>query len=76
MAVGHRPCPRCRCVGPELLDHASHDTTIWYYRCGACGHTWNVPRNAPDGPNHHRGARGATQRSGARLLITPPEDQN
>jgi len=44
-----RPCPECQTPTPRLLEAVSKVAEVWYYRCGACGHIWNVPKANPDG---------------------------
>ena len=41
------PCPNCQRVASCLLDSASHDARVDYYRCSSCGHVWNVPKDDP-----------------------------
>jgi hypothetical protein len=31
----------------------SKDAEVNYYRCGDCGHVWNVPKDNPDDPPRH-----------------------
>ena len=45
-----RPCPHCYAEPPRFLEGASRDAMVLYYLCRHCGHTWNVPKNDPDGP--------------------------
>jgi hypothetical protein len=39
-------CPTCRCQTPRLLEAASRDASVNYYRCDHCGTVWNTPKNA------------------------------
>jgi uncharacterized Zn finger protein len=48
-----RPCPICTTETVRLLDVASEDAYVNYYRCLNCGHVWTVPKSNPDGPIHH-----------------------
>ncbi len=32
------------------MEDISREARVWYYRCTACGHVWNVPKDPPDGP--------------------------
>jgi len=48
-----RPCPQCQTQTARVLDAASALAHVWYYRCDACGHVWNVPKTNPDGPIVH-----------------------
>jgi hypothetical protein len=43
-----RPCPQCRVNTPRVLDWASDQAVVWYYRSDRCGGAWSVPRNDPD----------------------------
>ena len=38
------PCPICERHG-HWLESLSRDAYVDYYRCTACGHVWNVPKN-------------------------------
>lgn len=40
-----RPCPNCGEPSARLLDGASKDAYVNYYRCGPCGHVWTTPKN-------------------------------
>jgi hypothetical protein len=45
-----------------MVEAASIDAAVWYYRCPDCGHVWAIPKNdphaapqditIPDGGNH------------------------
>lgn len=48
----HRVCPTCRAPG-RLLEAASKDATVEYYRCDACGHVWNHDKANPNAPPRH-----------------------
>lgn len=48
-----RPCPECHTETPRVLDGASRDAYVWYYRCEKCGHVWSIAKSNPDGPIHH-----------------------
>ena len=45
-----RPCPACQFQTPRLLEAASRDAHVHYYRCEACGRVWNIQKSNPDGP--------------------------
>ena len=47
-----RPCPKCD-GPPRLLEAASHESPVYFYRCTACGHVWTVPKRDPEGPIGH-----------------------
>jgi hypothetical protein len=36
-----------------MASGVSKDAQVDYYRCGECGHVWNVPKDNPDDPPHH-----------------------
>lgn len=50
MAIPIRPCPRCQTPTVRLLELASKQAWVFYYRCEVCGHVWNIPKNDPDAP--------------------------
>ena len=45
-----RPC-QCQ-TSPRLLEGASAESRMNFYRCDTCGHVWTIPKNDPDGPIH------------------------
>ena len=49
-AMSIRPCPKCQHDTPRLLEAASTDAAVNFYRCTRCGHVWNVSKYYPDGP--------------------------
>jgi rubrerythrin len=48
-AMSHRRCPKCPRMG-ELLDEASRDAYVDYYRCPMCGHVWAHQKGDVDTP--------------------------
>lgn len=54
-----QPCPTCQSPTIRWLEGPSKDAWVNYYRCGICGHVWNV-------------AKSQTQLSAE---ITPPEQR-
>jgi hypothetical protein len=48
--VSHTKCPDCRGAKVARLDVASAEARVHYYRCGECGHVWNIPKDDPDAP--------------------------
>lgn len=48
-----RPCPVCQQPEPRVLEDVSRIALVIYYRCGTCGHVWNVPKDMPDAPIKH-----------------------
>lgn len=44
-----RVCPKCHQVG-RLLEAASQDAVVEYYRCDACGHVWSHDKGNPKAP--------------------------
>jgi len=62
----HRLCPHCEHPG-RLLEAASRDAWVIYYRCDACGHVWahdkqdvNSPRRDVTLPVSGKSVVGAT----------------
>jgi DNA-directed RNA polymerase subunit M/transcription elongation factor TFIIS len=49
----HSRCPACQSKHVQWLPEVSKDAEVDYYRCGDCGHVWNVPKDRPDDPPHH-----------------------
>lgn len=39
-----RICPACEAETRRVLEGASADAYVWYYRCAKCGHTWAVSK--------------------------------
>ncbi len=46
----NRPCPKCEADTSRLLESASTDASVNFYRCDRCGHVWNASKYDPDGP--------------------------
>ena len=44
-----RRCPKCKEPG-RLLDNASKEAIVYYYRCDACGHVWSHQKRDPNAP--------------------------
>jgi transposase-like protein len=49
----HSRCPACQSTHVQWLPDVSKDAEVNYYRCGDCGHVWNVPKDNPDDPPRH-----------------------
>lgn len=47
--MSHRKCPQCERLG-HLLEAASQDAWVMYYRCDACGHVWAYDKNDDNSP--------------------------
>ena len=45
----HRICPKCQRKG-DLLEDASKDAQVDYYRCPICGHVWVHQKGNIDAP--------------------------
>jgi ssDNA-binding Zn-finger/Zn-ribbon topoisomerase 1 len=45
----HRICPKCQRKG-DLLEGASKDAHVDYYRCPICGHVWAHQKGNADAP--------------------------
>jgi len=45
----HRTCPTCQRPG-RLLESASANSLVDYYRCDHCGHVWAHDKRNPDAP--------------------------
>jgi len=45
----HRICPQCERPG-RLLEAASQDAWVIYYRCDACGHVWAYDKQNVNSP--------------------------
>ena len=45
----YRICPKCQAQG-RLLEAASQDAVVEYYRCNTCGHVWTRDKDHPDAP--------------------------
>ena len=45
----HRICPNCHIQG-RLLEAASSEAYVEYYRCAKCGHVWTHEKGNPDAP--------------------------
>jgi uncharacterized Zn finger protein len=43
-----RPGPTCGEQTPRLLEDASKDAYVYYYRCEHCGTVWNRPKHAEE----------------------------
>jgi hypothetical protein len=51
--MSHSRCPACQSKHVQWLPGVSKDAEVNYYRCGDCGHVWNVPKDNPDDPPRH-----------------------
>ena len=40
-----RICPACEAETRRVLEGASADAYVWYYRCPRCGHAWSVSKD-------------------------------
>jgi uncharacterized Zn finger protein len=45
----HRKCPQCEQQG-RLLEAASQDAWVMYYRCDSCGHVWAYDKSDVNSP--------------------------
>ena len=45
----HRLCPKCSRDG-RLLESASENAWVFYYRCDDCGHVWSYEKKQPNAP--------------------------
>jgi hypothetical protein len=43
----------CQVPTIRWLEESSKYAYVNYYRCEACGHVWNVPKDNPDAPPKH-----------------------
>jgi len=48
--MAHRTCPTCQQPG-RLLENASENSLVDYYRCDRCGHVWANDKRNPDAPS-------------------------
>ena len=48
----HPICPECKRPG-RLLEAASQNAWVNYYRCDACGHVWTYDKNDLNAPPRH-----------------------
>ena len=39
-----RPCPNCAAQTPRVLEGASENAYVWYYRCERCLHIWTLDK--------------------------------
>ena len=44
------PCPSCQQFASCHLETSSKEAIVNYYRCGTCGHVWNVSKAHPEAP--------------------------
>ncbi len=45
----HRKCPQCERPG-RLLEAASQDAWVMYYRCDTCSHVWAYDKEDVNSP--------------------------
>ena len=50
IAMPIRPCPDCYTPAARILENASQQAFVWYYRCERCGHVWTESKNDAEGP--------------------------
>jgi hypothetical protein len=45
-------CPACGSIFGEWLEEVSKSGSVDHYRCQTCAHSWNAPKEDPDGAPH------------------------
>jgi DNA-directed RNA polymerase subunit M/transcription elongation factor TFIIS len=46
-------CPACGSILVQWLEETGKDSNVDYYRCGDCGHEWDVPKEDPVATPQH-----------------------